>query len=67
MLFDFLKSHVGVNAAPFVAVGLFVAVVGVSLWLTPYIARWIDERRKTTPGFYDDMMEKPDDAGEAEE
>ena len=66
MLFDFLRSHVGENAAPFVAVVLFVLVVGVSLWLTPRLARWIDNRRKGTPGFYDDVLEHQEGAdGEA--
>ena len=59
MLIEFLKAHVGQNAAPFVAIMLFVIVVGVSLWLTPRLAKWIDTRRKNTTGFYDDMLERP--------
>jgi len=66
MLINFLKSHVGQNAMPFVAIALFVAVVGVSLWLTPRLARWIDERRKDSPGFYDGMHEHPPEDGEKE-
>lgn len=59
MLMNFLKAHVGQNTAPLVAVGLFVFVVGASLWLTPRLAKWIDTKRKGTPGFYDGMMERP--------
>lgn len=59
MLFDFLKEYVGQNAAPFVAIALFVLVVGVSLWLTPKLAKWIDDHRSAKKGFYDDMMEQP--------
>ena len=61
MLFDVLKEYVGQNAAPFVAIGLFVLVVGVSLWLTPKLAKWIDAHRNEKKGFYDDMMEQPTD------
>ena len=61
MLMDFLKAHVGENAVPFVAVALFVVVVGASLWLTPRLAKWVDQRKKETPGFYDGMLEKPEE------
>lgn len=59
MLFNFLKDNVGENAAPFVAIALFVLVVGVSLWITPRLAKWIDAHRNDTKGFYDGMMEQP--------
>ncbi len=59
MLFAVLKENVGENAAPFVAIALFVVVVGVSLWLTPRLAKWIDGHRNDTKGFYDGMMEQP--------
>ena len=59
MLLDFLKEYVSENAAPFVAVAFFVLVVGVSLWITPRLARWIDAHRNDTKGFYDGMMEQP--------
>lgn len=66
MLIDFLKAHVGQNAAPFAAIVLFVVVVGVSLWLTPRLAKWIDARKKQTPGFYDGMLEHPPEDEEEE-
>ena len=66
MLFDFLKEYVGQNAAPFVAIALFVLVVGVSLWLTPKLAKWIDEHRSVKKGFYDDMMEQPPETEDKE-
>ncbi len=58
MLMDFLKAHVGENVAPFAAIALFVVVVGASLWLTPRLAKWLDGRRKETPGFYDGVLEQ---------
>ena len=59
MMVGFLKEYVGQNAAPFVAIALFVLVVGASLWLTPRIARWIDSCRSDQKSFYDGMMEQP--------
>lgn len=64
MLSQFLMDHFGGNAAPVAAVAVFVVVVGASLWLTPRLARWIDERRKDVPGFYDGMHEQPPEEGE---
>lgn len=65
MLIDFLKDNVGDSMAPFAAIAVFVVVVGVALWLTPRIAKWIDERRKETPGFYEEMhTQPPEDAAE---
>ena len=64
MLFEFLKNNVGQHGAPFVAIIMFVIVVGVSLWFTPRIAAWIDKRRKDIPGFYDGMHEQPPEEGE---
>ena len=66
MLFGILKNSVGGNFAPFAAIALFVVVVGASLWLTPRLAKWIDERRKDTPGFYDGMMDRPEEDREEE-
>ena len=59
MLYELLDTRLGQIAAPIAAIALFVLVVGVSLWLTPRLARWIDERRGKARGFYDGMMEKP--------
>ena len=59
MLYEWLKNHLGQTTAPIAAIVLFVVVVGVSIWLTPRIARWIDGRRGKTRGFYDGMMEEP--------
>ena len=64
MLSDFIVKHFGGNAAPFAAIAVFVFVVGVSLWLTPRLAKWIDEKRKDVPGFYDGMHEQPPEDGE---
>ena len=64
MLFELLKNNLGRNGAPFAAIVMFVIVVGLSLWLTPRIAAWIDKRGKDIPGFYDGMHEQPPEEGE---
>lgn len=64
MLSGFLETYFGGSLAPFAAIALFVFVVGASLWLTPRLAKWIDERRKDAPGFYDGMHEQPLEDGE---
>ena len=64
MLFEYLRGHVGENAAPFVGVALFVVVVGVSLWLTPRLAYWIDKQKKETPGSCEKTMERSIDLEE---
>lgn len=64
MLSGFLETHFGGNLAPFAAIALFLIVVGMSLWLTPRLAKWIDERRKDVSGFYDGMHEQPPEDGE---
>lgn len=43
---------------------LFLVVVGGALYLTPRIARWLDNREKTHPGYFDGMMEQPPEAAE---
>ena len=45
---------------------LFLVVVGGALYLTPRIARWLDKREKTHPGYFDGMMEQPPEAMEEE-
>ena len=49
---------------PFVFLAVFLIVGGGALYLTPRIARWVDENRKNQPGYYDGMLER--DPGEAE-
>ena len=64
MLSGLLGKHFAGHLAPFAAIALFVFVVGLSLWLTPRLAKWIDERRKEVSGFYDGMHEQPPENGE---
>lgn len=57
--------------SPLIFLALFLAVGGGALYLTPRIAKWLDEREKKSKGYFDDMMETPpeeqDDDGEKED
>ena len=57
--------------SPLIFLVLFLAVGGGALYLTPRIAKWLDEREKKSKGYFDDMMETPpekqDDDGEKED
>ena len=59
MLWDFFEKNLNQNTAPFAAIAVFVLVVGVSLWLTPRLARWIDGRKQQDRGFYAGMLQQP--------
>lgn len=43
-------------AAPVLFLVLFLVIVGGALYLTPRIARWIEQRQKKNPGFYEGML-----------
>lgn len=47
-------------------IAIFLVVVGGALYLTPRIARWLDNREKTHPGYFDGMMEQPPEAKETQ-
>lgn len=55
-MLELLKDHVGDAAAPFIFLILFLVVVGGALWLTSRIAKWLDEKDKKHPGYYDGML-----------
>lgn len=55
-------------AAPVLFLLLFLVIVGGALYLTPRIARWIEQRQKKNPGFYEGMLtEDPNAPGKAGE
>jgi len=51
---------------PFVFLVVFLIIGGGALYLTPRIAEWIDEKRRSRPGYYDGMLEQSPDAAEME-
>ena len=56
MLLSMLRGHVGETAAPLIFLVLFLVIVGGSLWITPRLARWMDERAAKHKGYFDDML-----------
>ena len=56
MLLNLLRGHVSQAAAPFIFLALFLIIVGGSLWITPRLARWLDERAGKNKGYFDGML-----------
>ena len=71
MLLEFLKNYLNPEMAsilfPVIFVILFLVIGGGALWLTPRVARWLDEREKNSPSFYDGMLESDPNSPETEE
>ncbi len=57
-MLSLIKNHVGEAAAPFIFLVLFLVIVGGALWLTPRIAKWLDERDAANKGYFDGMLEE---------
>ena len=66
-MLSLLKGYVGDAAAPFIFLVLFLVIGGGALWLTPRIARWLDERDRKHPGYFDGMLEEDPAAKNAAE
>ena len=47
---------------------LFLVIVGGALWITPRLAKWLDEREKKNVGYFDGMLtEDPNQKSSVEE
>lgn len=53
-----LQDYIGETAAPLIFLVLFLVIVGGSLWITPRLAKWLDERAAAHKGYFDDMLEE---------
>ena len=62
-----LRDHVGETAAPLIFLVLFLVIVGGALWVTPRLARWLDEREAQNKGYFDGMLEEDPNKKEASE
>ena len=68
MLLSLLRGHVSAAAAPFIFLVLFLVIVGGALWITPRLAKWLDEREKKNVGYFDGMLtEDPNQKSSVEE
>ena len=66
-MLSLLKGYVGDAAAPFIFLVLFLVIGGGALWFTPRIARWLDERDRKHPSYFDGMLEEDPTAKNAAE
>ena len=66
-MLSLLRGHVSEAVAPFIFVVLFLVIVGEALWLTPRLARWLDEREVKHKGYYDGMLTEDPNAPKEEE
>lgn len=63
-----LEGRVSEAAAPLIFLALFLIIVGGALWLTPRLARWLDQRADKNRSYFDGMLEEdPKEAAHAEE
>ena len=52
------RDHVGDTAAPLIFLVLFLVIVGGALWVTPRLARWLDQKDAQNKGYFDGMLEE---------
>ena len=62
-----LRDHVSETAAPLIFLALFLVIVGGALWLTPRLAKWMDEKDAQHKGYYDEMLTEDPNAPKEEE
>jgi len=55
-MISLLRGHVGDAAAPFVFVAVFLIIGGLSLWITPRLAAWMDKKASENKSYYDGML-----------
>ena len=66
-MLSLLRGHVSDAAAPFIFVALFLVIVGSALWITPRLAKWLDEREANHKGYYDGMLTEDPNAPKEED
>ena len=66
-MLSLLRGHVSDAMAPFIFVVLFLVIVGAALWLTPRLARWLDEKDAKHKSYYDGMLTEDPNVPKEEE
>lgn len=66
-MLSLLRGHVSDAAAPLIFVVLFLVIVGGALWLTPRLAKWLDEREAGHKSYYDGMLTEDPNAPKPED
>ncbi|MCI9056340.1 MAG: hypothetical protein HFF76_03635 [Oscillospiraceae bacterium] len=57
-MLSLLKGSVGETAAPLIFLVLFLVIVGGALWVTPRLAKWLDQREAKNKSYFDGMLEE---------
>lgn len=57
-MLSLLKGSVGEAAAPVIFLVLFLVIVGGALWVTPRLAKWLDQREARSRSYFDGMLEE---------
>lgn len=57
-MLSLLKGSVGEAAAPVIFLVLFLVIVGGALWVTPRLAKWLDQREAKNRSYFDGMLEE---------
>ena len=57
-MLSLLQGRVSEAAAPAIFLVLFLVIVGGSLWITPRLARWLDQRSNRNKSYFDGMLEE---------
>lgn len=65
-MLSLLKGHVSDAVAPLIFLALFLIIVGGALWLTPRLAKWLDEKDAANKGYYDGMLTEDPNASKEE-
>ena len=65
-MLSLLRGHVSEAVAPFIFVVLFLVIVGGALWITPRLAKWLDERASANKSYYDGMLTEDPNAAKEE-
>lgn len=66
-MISLLRGHVSDAAAPFLFLVLFLVIVGGALWLTPRLAKWLDQKDAANKSYYDGMLTEDPNAAKDDE
>ena len=66
-MISLLRGHVSDAGAPFVFVAVFLLIGGLSLWITPRLAAWLDKKDRENKSYYDGMLTEDPNAPKPEE
>ena len=62
-----LRGHVSEAVWPFIFVVIFLFIGGVSLWITPRLAAWLDKKASQNKSYYDGMLTEDPNAPKPEQ